>query len=146
MDNDIKKEIGNKISQLRIVRKWSRGQMAEKLEMSESNYGHIERGETDIGITRLTKIAEIFEITLHDLLGVNEKTVFNFSKTTVNCVNSNNENLTTVNPTLNNISDLTLKHELEKSALLLQSANNEIENLKAQISQLQEINTLLKKE
>jgi transcriptional regulator with XRE-family HTH domain len=138
MDNDIKKEIGNKIRQLRTVRGWSRGQMADNLKMSESNYGNIERGEADIKITLLVEIAEIFEITLYDLLGLNEKTVFNFTKTktTVNTVG--------INPTSNNVSDINLLHELEKKVLELKSANNEIENLKVQIAQLQEINALLK--
>jgi len=139
MNKDIKKEIGNKIRQLRTVRGWSRGQMADKLKMSESNYGHIERGEAEMSITRLTEVSAVFEITLYDLLGLNEKTVFNFTKnTTVN-------NAGGINPTLNNISDLTLKHELEKKVLELNSANNEIENLKVQIAQLQKINALLEK-
>jgi len=139
MDNDIKKEIGNKIRQLRTVRGWSRGQMADNLKMSESNYGNIERGEADIKITLLVEIAEVFDITLQDLLGLNEKTVFNFTKnTTVN-------NAGGINPTLNNISDLTLKHELEKLSLLLQERDKEIENLKVQIAQLQKINALLEK-
>jgi transcriptional regulator with XRE-family HTH domain len=139
MDNDIKKEIGNKIRQLRTVRGWSRGQMADNLKMSESNYGNIERGEADIKITLLVEIAEVFEITLYDLLGLNEKTVFNFTKnTTVN-------NAGGINPTLNNISDLALKYELEKTVLLLKERDKEVENLKVQNLQLQEINVLLKK-
>lgn len=135
MHTDIKKDIGNKIKQLRTVRGLSRGHVADKLKMSASNYGNIERGETDIGITRLTEIAAIFEITLYDLLGLNEKTVFNFTKTktttTVNTVG--------INPTSNNVTDLTLKHELEKAHLLLQERDKEIENLKVQIAQLQKI-------
>ncbi len=146
MDKNINREIGNKISQLRTVRKWSRGQMAEKLEMSESNYGHIERGETDIGITRLTRIAKIFEITLYDLLGINEKTVLNFTKTTVNCVNSNNENLTTVNPTLNNLNDLALKYELDKQQMQLELKDKELALQQREIAYLKELLEIYKRE
>ncbi len=76
---------------------------------------------------------------LYDLLGLSEKTVFNFTKTTTTV------NTVGINPTSNNVSDLALKYELEKSNLLLQSARNEIENLKVQIAQLKEINALLEK-
>jgi transcriptional regulator with XRE-family HTH domain len=135
---------------LRTVKGLSRGQVADMLKMSESNYGHIERGEADIKITLLVEIAEVFEITLYDLLGLNDKTVFNFTKhTTVNTESVNTEYLIGVNPILNNIGDMNLKHELEKSNLLLQAANNENENenenLKVQIAQLQKINALLEK-
>lgn len=135
---------------MRTVKGLSRGQVADMLKMSESNYGHIERGEADIKITLLVEIAEVFEITLYDLLGLNDKTVFNFTKhTTVNTESVNTEYLIGVNPILNNIGDMNLKHELEKSNLLLQAANNENENenenLKVQIAQLQKINALLEK-
>jgi transcriptional regulator with XRE-family HTH domain len=140
MDTDIKKEIGNKIRQLRTVKGLSRGQMADALKMSESNYGHIERGEADIKITLLVEIAEIFEITLYDLLGLNEKTVFNFTNNKTKTINTMG-----INPVSNNIEDINLKHELEKKVLELNSANNEIENLKTQITQLQKINALLEK-
>ena len=139
MDNDIKKEIGTKIRQLRTVRGWSRGQMADSLKMSESNYGNIERGEADIKVTQLVEIAGIFEITLYDLLGLSEKTVFNFTKTTTTV------NTVGINPTSNNIGDMNLKHELEKLSLLLQERDKENENLKKQIAQLQKTNTLLEK-
>jgi transcriptional regulator with XRE-family HTH domain len=137
--NVLKKEIGTKIRQMRTVKGWSREQMADKLEMSASNYGNIERGEADIGVIRLREIAEIFDITLQDLLGLNDKTVFNFTKTktTVNTVG--------INPTSNNVGDINLKHELEKLSLLLQERDKENENLKKQIMQLEEINALLKK-
>lgn len=115
--------------------------MADKLEMSASNYGNIERGEADIGVIRLTEIAEIFDISLYDLLGLTDKTVFNFTNNKTKTINT-----VGINPTSNNVSDINLKHELEKSALLLKERDKEIENLKVQISQLQEINTLLKKE
>jgi transcriptional regulator with XRE-family HTH domain len=135
----LKKAIGIKIKQMRTIKGWSREHMADKLKMSVSNYGNIERGETDIDVVRLTKIAEIFAITLQDLLGLTEKTIFNFTtSTTVNAISSG------TNPTSNNISDTNLIHELEKTALLLKERDKEIENLKQQIAQLQEINGLLK--
>ncbi len=135
-DNTLKEQIAMKIKQLRTLKGWSREYVADKLEMSAAGYGSIERGETDICITRLTQIAEVFEISLINLLGLDEKTIFNFIKTSKCSIG--------VNPISNDASDINLKHELEKSQLIQQSQKIEIENLKQQIIQLQEINSLLK--
>lgn len=98
--------------------------------MSVTSYGSIERGETDMCITRLAQIAEIFEIELAELLGFTEKTVFNFTKT-------HTEYLIGINSAP---SDLNLKYELKELQLICQSHEKEIEYLKQQVAQLQEIN------
>ncbi|MEY4769115.1 MAG: hypothetical protein RL637_1754 [Pseudomonadota bacterium] len=133
MDNDIKKEIGCKVKQLRTVKGWSRGQIADKLKMSESNYGHIERGEADIGIIRLAEIAKVFEITLSDLLGLNEKTVFSFTtnKPTVNTIG--------INQASNNMDNLNLQHELEKKALVIELKDKELAMQQREIAYLKEL-------
>jgi|WetSurMetagenome_2_1015567.scaffolds.fasta_scaffold60672_2 transcriptional regulator with XRE-family HTH domain len=135
-ENALKQQIGLKVRQLRTIKGWSRQQAADKLEMSVAGYGSVERGETDMCITRLAQIAEVFEINLIALLGLDEKTIFNFIKTSKCSIG--------VNPISNDASDINLKHELEKSQLIQQSQTIEIENLKQQIIQLQEINNLLK--
>jgi transcriptional regulator with XRE-family HTH domain len=134
----LKKQIALNIKQLRTLKGWSRQQAADKLEMSVAGYGSIERGETDMCIVRLAQIAEVFEVNLKISLGLDEKTIFNFIKT------SNTKCSIGINPTSNEINDLDSKHELEKSQLIQQSQTTEIENLKQQIIQLQEINQLLK--
>jgi len=73
-----KKQIGSKVRKLRQIRGWSREQVASKLEMSGNGIGHIERGEVDISLTRLSEIAEVFDVELDDLLGLNERNIFNF--------------------------------------------------------------------
>lgn len=135
-ENTLKRQIGLKIKQLRIIKGWSRQQAADELDMSVTGYGSIERGETDMCITRLAQIAEIFEIELADLLGFTEKTVFNFTKT-------HTEYLIGINSAP---SDLNLKYELKELQLVRQSHEKEIEYLKQQVVQLQEINQLLKHE
>ena len=132
----LKKQIGLKIKQLRTLKGWSREQMADKLEMSVAGYGSIERGETDLCITRLTQVADTFEITLVDLLGLTEKMVFNFGVNSEECNNNWSINTPTDNKEL--------KHELEKLQLINQAQINEIENLKQQVLQLHEIIVLLK--
>jgi transcriptional regulator with XRE-family HTH domain len=130
-----KQQVGVKIKQLRAIKGWTRQQMADKLEMSLAGYGGIERGETDISITRLAQIADTFEITLTDLLGWNENQVFNFTKTE----KCNNWLVGSTAST----ETITLKNELEKCQLINLAQATEIENLKKQISQLEEINRLL---
>ena len=128
----LKKEIGKKIEQIRTVKGWSRDQVADKIKMSVAGYGSIERGETNIRLTRLAQLAEIFEVTLSDLLGLTEKTVFNFTQTH----NKECHNLQINSPSTEN--ELTLQHELEKCQLIQQSQQKEIEYLR-------ELNELLKK-
>lgn len=136
----LKKEIGKKIEQIRTVKGLSRDQVADKIKMSAAGYGSIERGETDIRITRLAQLAEIFDITLSDLLGLTEKTVFNFTQTHNNeCHNWQ------VSSPLPEFKEFMLQQELEKCQLVQQSQQKEIEYLQRYIEQLQEINTLLKK-
>lgn len=136
----LKKEIGKKIEQIRTVKGLSRDQVADKIKMSAAGYGSIERGETDIRITRLAQLAEIFDITLSDLLGLTEKTVFNFTQThNKECHNY------LVNSPLPELKEFMLQQELEKCQLVQQSQQKEIEYLQRYIEQLQEMNTLLKK-
>jgi transcriptional regulator with XRE-family HTH domain len=135
----LKKQIGRKIEQIRTVKGWSRGHVADKLGMSVAGYGSIERGDTDIQLTRLAQLAEIFEITLCDLLGVTEKTVFNFTQ-------AHNEACHNwqVNSSPNEFKELILQQELEKSELIRHSLQKEIEYLQREILRLEEINHLLK--
>jgi len=133
-ENTLKKQIGYRIKQWRVIKRWSRQQVADKLELSVTSYGSIERGETDMCIMRLAQLAEIFEVTLPDLLGLSEKTVFNFTET-------HNIGLIGINSAAN---DSTLKYELKECQLTRQAQEREIEYLKQQIAQLQEINQLLK--
>lgn len=135
-ENTLKRQIGLKIKQLRIIKGWSRQQAADELDMSVTGYGSIERGETDMCITRLAQIAEIFEIELSELLGLTEKNIVNFTKT-------HTKYLIGINSAP---SDLNLKYELKELQLIRQSHEKEIEYLKQQVAQLQEINQLLKHE
>jgi len=135
-----KQQVGTKIKQLCSIKGWSRQQMADKLEMSLTGYGEIERGKTDISVTRLAQIADTFEISLPDLLNWNENQIFNFTQS--NNQDCNNWQLSSSDKKLN---EIMLKNELEKYQLMNQSKDKEIEYLKQQLSQLQEIIALLKK-
>ena len=56
-----------KIKLLRKEREWSQETMATKLNISLNSYGAIERGDTNLNLSRINEIAEIFDITLESL-------------------------------------------------------------------------------
>ena len=58
----------------------TRDYVAAELDMTTSGYGKIERGEIDITISKIYRLAFIFEITVSDLLFFNVASVFNNSK------------------------------------------------------------------
>ena len=56
--------VNDKIRLIREAKGLTQEQIAEKLEMSPNAYGNIERGDNDPKLSKLQKIAEIFEIHL----------------------------------------------------------------------------------
>lgn len=56
---------------------WSQEEIANKLDMSPNGYGNIERGDTDVSLSKLEKIAELFDMELPELLDLNDKNVIN---------------------------------------------------------------------
>jgi transcriptional regulator with XRE-family HTH domain len=56
-----------KIKLLRKEREWSQETLAHKLNISLNSYGAIERGDTNLNLSRINEIAEIFDITLESL-------------------------------------------------------------------------------
>jgi len=129
-------EIYQKIKATRLLKGWTQEDAARELGIAVSSYAKIERGESDVHVSRLVQIAQVFEIKLSELLELNEHTAFNVLE---NCINYGNHQA-------NNIflTETKCAHELEKKELLLAERDKEIEHLKKQIVQLEEINTLLK--
>jgi transcriptional regulator with XRE-family HTH domain len=69
-------KVHEKIRSMRLSKGWSQEEMANKLNLSLNGYANIERGETDVQVSRLEKIAEVFGIELLELFSVGEKNVF----------------------------------------------------------------------
>jgi transcriptional regulator with XRE-family HTH domain len=65
-----------KIHFLRQQKGWSQEDMAAKLGMSVNGYAKIERGETDIPLSRLGFIAKVLEMDLLELFSFGEKNFF----------------------------------------------------------------------
>jgi transcriptional regulator with XRE-family HTH domain len=81
-------KIGNRIRTLRTGKGFKQETMAEMLGMSLSGYAKIERGETDLNISRLEDIAKVLEIQPSDLIRLSEGGLFfNYN----NAQNSNYE-------------------------------------------------------
>ena len=71
--------IGQNIRKLRELRNYTQAFMAERLELSVSGYGKIERDETDVSINRLMEIGKILETDYRNILNFDDKQVFNFT-------------------------------------------------------------------
>jgi transcriptional regulator with XRE-family HTH domain len=120
--------VHEKIRFLRQAKGWTQEEVADKLNMSQNGYGCIERGETDVNLSRLEQIADLFEIKLSELLGLDEKAVFNavFNQGSTKNKNTQNYHATGSQP----LDYLQLKAELEKQLLLNSAKDREIELLK----------------
>jgi len=121
--------IHEKLKAVRLLKGWSQEKMAEELGYSIGGYAKIERGENDINMTKLGKIAETMGVDLESLLGLNEANVFQVAE---NCHYER-----THIQGLIVLTETECAHELEKAKL-------EIEYLKQQNADLREIVSLLK--
>jgi transcriptional regulator with XRE-family HTH domain len=127
-------KVYEKIRFMRQSKGWSQEEMADKLNLSVNGYANIERGETDVQISRLEKIADTLGIELLELFNFGERNVFYWT-------GDNNGDHFCKNLQSTDFSDEKneLEHELEKARLLLQQQDKEIAYLK-------EIISLIKKE
>ncbi|TCC89102.1 XRE family transcriptional regulator [Pedobacter frigiditerrae] len=60
--------IGKNIRQLRQKKGWSQGEAAKCLKISIPAFSKIESGITDINISRLNQIANLFEVSIFDII------------------------------------------------------------------------------
>jgi len=140
-------ELHEKIKLIRQLKGWSQEETAERLSIAASTYGSIERGETDVNLSRLQQIAKIFEMDLLNLVAWDKGTTFNFIGTD-NTTVIGTDNTTDfcrnwhVNSSFHEREQLL--HELEKKDLLLSQKDSEIEYLKQQNIDLREMVVLLK--
>lgn len=57
------------IKRIRVEKKITQADISEKLGLAQNNYGNIERGITELTITRLYEIAKVLEVSINELLG-----------------------------------------------------------------------------
>ncbi len=84
-------EIYKKIKVMRILNDWSQEAMADKLGLTVGGYAKIERGETDVNLSRLAQIAEAMDVDLAKLLELNSGNVLQLlNSANQNCTGNNN--------------------------------------------------------
>jgi len=122
-------KIYEKIRFMRQSKGWSQEEMANKLSLSVNGYANIERGETDVQLSRLEQIAATLEIELLELLNLGERQVFYLVNSNLNnnLFNSDHNNFEMTDVLQDKMK---LQHELEKTCLLLEQKEIEITYLK----------------
>jgi transcriptional regulator with XRE-family HTH domain len=68
------------IKKIRELKNFTREYVAGELGMSASGYGKIERGEVDLTITKVTKIATILDVTVSFIFNFNINEIFEETK------------------------------------------------------------------
>jgi len=141
LDEKVKKQeimqLADKIKFMRMFRKLSQEDMAHNLKMAPSGYAKIEHGETDPPYSRLLQIAKTLEISLPELVGLNDKSVLNIINTHDHA-SIHSMIYSTVYSTIYSYTDPDkLQHENEKLHLLLNQKEQEVNYLKEIISLMQ---------
>lgn len=76
--NSLSKNFGENIRVVRQAKGFSQENLAQMLEMSPSGYAKIERGESDITMSRAEQIAAVLDIDPAQLISMNERAfIFN---------------------------------------------------------------------
>jgi len=66
---EINKKVGLNIRKYREKKGWSQEQLAFEADLHRAYIGQIERGEKNIGLINLEKIAKALNVTLKNLIG-----------------------------------------------------------------------------
>ncbi|WP_439585407.1 helix-turn-helix domain-containing protein [Dyadobacter bucti] len=66
---NIASNLSEKIRQIRLQKGLSQENMADMLGLSTTAYGDLERGRTELSVSRVENIAKLLDIPLPDLLG-----------------------------------------------------------------------------
>jgi transcriptional regulator with XRE-family HTH domain len=125
--------VHEKIRLIRETKGLTQEQLAEKLKMSPSAYGDIERGDSDIKLSRLEKISESLEVKLSELFELSEKGSFNI----INSRHSGHETKIYLGSSA---------AELEKQLAINELKDEKLAMKDREIDNLREIIALLKRE
>ena len=71
------KEVIENIKKFRELKNITRDELADSLEMSLSGYSKLERGEVEITLTKLYRIADILEVSVTKILNFDTSHIFN---------------------------------------------------------------------
>lgn len=103
------------IRELREQRNWTQEYMADKLGLTRNGYAKIERGESTPSLERLDEIAKLFEISIVELLKLDDKQII---------VQTQNQQ---ANYYQHYVNSETLQNEIEKLKLVIAHKNEIIQ-------------------
>jgi transcriptional regulator with XRE-family HTH domain len=134
-------KIGQTIKKLRLDNNWTQEEVARQLYLCRDAYGDIERGKTDICLSRLTQIANLYSVEVTFLFGISS------------CITNNNQyqgRAKKQNPQINHhchfySAEENLQHELEKQQLTVELKDKELVMKDREIEKLNKIIELLEK-
>lgn len=69
--------IGQKIKKIRELKNFTQTHLASELGITQSAYSKMELGETEVSLTRLHKIAEVFGMSQQEIMTFSEQMIFN---------------------------------------------------------------------
>lgn len=75
--NNFSTEVLENIRKLRGFKEYSQEYMGKQLGISQKGYSALETGEVPLSLDRLSKIAEVLDVNVFDLLAFDEKVLFN---------------------------------------------------------------------
>ncbi|MDO5356004.1 MAG: helix-turn-helix transcriptional regulator [Conchiformibius sp.] len=140
-----------KIRSIREQNQLSQEQMAEKMNMSQSGYAKIERGETRLHLDKLEQIAQIFNIDVLELVSDQDRAVSfamngtDYAQTGLNIYHYHNSNYYGNDVTAIEIEKLklTLAHKEEiilQKELLIKQQGDELATLREMVALLKDKN------
>ncbi len=90
------KQVLENIKKFRELKNLTRDHVAAQLDMSLSGYSKLERGEVELTITKLFKLAEILDVNASQILNFDASKIFNITNNNVvNGVDVSNQNIYT---------------------------------------------------
>lgn len=124
--------VNEKVRFLREAQGWSQEEMAEKVGLSVHGYAKIERGETQLNLSRLRQICEVLNYDMLELMTLGEKNVVYFQES------GNNHSINIINPTSENlVSEIAqLKQTISHQAEIIEMQKAQIETLNALVASL----------
>ncbi|WAC11858.1 helix-turn-helix domain-containing protein [Dyadobacter pollutisoli] len=72
---NVASNLSEKIRQIRLQKGLSQENMADMLGLSTTAYGDMERGRTELSVSRLENVAKLLDVPLHELLGFDAMTM-----------------------------------------------------------------------
>jgi len=133
MDELAQLRLGNKIRKIREIKGLKQENVADKIGLSLSSYGKIERGEVKLSVERLSTIASAMELPMSAILEFDEGVNINFSS---NTFNENSHGGYYQNPHFNHQNVEELKSQIETLKGVIANLENIVQIQKELLAQL----------